>query len=169
MTISQKDEVGLCPVSLLLLSYLVTERPDKKRVQAMGLDFRGDEGEEFSKLLRIPYGRFIPPFLSAHQKAVAPQEFMSKLLGMYLEEGFKFEQSTGVRPDHVGVVLEFLALLESEKKNPPDGLQMLIADPIKQFAEALGKATEHPLYRKVAETLTGMVETETVASRQKQI
>lgn len=169
MTISQKNAVGLCPVSLLLLSYLVTECPDKERVQAMGLDFRGDEGEEFSKLLRIPYGRFVPPFLAAHQKAVAPQELMSKLLGMYLEEGFKFEQSTGVRPDHVGVVLEFLALLESEEKNQPDGLQALIADPIKQFAEALRKATEHPLYRKVADVLSDIVETETVASKQKQI
>jgi TorA maturation chaperone TorD len=169
MTISQKNAIGLCPVSLLLLSSLVTERPDKEQVQAMGLDFRGDEGEEFSKLLRIPYGRFVPPFLAAHQKVVAPQEFMSKLLGMYLEGGFKFEKSTGVRPDHVGVVLEFLALLESEKKIPPDELQALIADPLKQFAEALRKATEHPLYRKVADELTEMVETETVTFRQKQI
>ncbi|MCK4932048.1 MAG: molecular chaperone TorD family protein [Candidatus Aminicenantes bacterium] len=169
MNINRKNGVGRCPVSLLLLSYLVTERPDKERVQAMGLEFRGDEGEEFSKLLRIPHGRFIPPFLAAHQKAVAPQEFMSKLLAIYLEEGFKFEQSTGVRPDHVGVVLEFLALLESEKKNPPDELQVLIAVSLKQFAEALGKATEHPLYRKVADVLVDMVETETVASKQKQI
>jgi TorA maturation chaperone TorD len=169
MSISQKSAVEHCPASLLLLSCLVTERPDKKQVQAMGLDFRGDEGQEFSKLLRIPYGRFVPPFLAVHQKDVAPQELMSKLLGMYLEGGFKFEQSTGVRPDHVGVVLEFLALLESEKKNPPVGLQALIADPIKQFAEALGKATEHPLYRKVAKELVDMIETEAVASKQKQI
>lgn len=168
MVISQKDEVGLYAASLLLLSCLLTKRPDKKQVQAMGLDFQGDEGEEFSKLLRIPCGRFVPPFLAAHQKAMAPQDFISKLLAMYREGGFKFEQSTGERPDHVGVVLEFLALLESEEKSPTDKLQALIADSLKQFAKALRKATIHPLYQKVADMLADAAETETVASGQGQ-
>lgn len=155
-----------CPVSLLLLSSLITERPDKERVQAMGLDFRGDEGEEFSKLLRIPHGRFVPPFLASYQKTMAPQEFISKLLSIYLEAGFKFEQSSGERPDHVGVVLEFFAMLESEKKNPTDELIVLIDAPLKQFAESLRKATEHPLYRKVAEVLADMGERETTSNEQ---
>lgn len=156
MIVNDLENSELCPESLLLLSCLMTERPDKERVQAMGLDFRGDEGEEFSQLLRIPHGRFVPPFLAAYQKAAAPQEFISKLLAIYLEGGFKFEQSTGERPDHVGVVLEFLAMLESEKKNPPEKLRILIAAPLKQFAESLRKATEHPLYRKVADVLDDM-------------
>lgn len=167
MVTHQKDKVGRCPAPLLLLSCLVTERPDKEWVKAMGLDFRGDEEEEFSKLLRIPCGRFIPPFLAAHQRTVAPQEFMSKLLALYREGGFKFEQGAGERPDHVGVVLEFLALLESEEKDPSHELQVLISDPLKQFAKELGRATEHPLYRKVADVLVDMVETETRANGHK--
>lgn len=164
MMANDLEDTELCPASLLLLSCLMTERPDKERVQAMGLDFRGDEGEEFSKLLRIPHGRFVPPFLAAHQKTVAPQEFISKLLAIYSEGGFKFEQSTGERPDHVGVVLEFLAMLESEKKNPTEELLVLIAAPLKQFAESLRKATEHPLYRKVADVLDDIGERETIST-----
>ena len=87
---------------------------------------------------------------------------------MYREEGVKFEQSTGERPDHVGVVIEFLALLESEEKSPTDELQALIADPLKQFAKALRKATTHPLYQKVADMVADVAETETVANRQGQ-
>jgi TorA maturation chaperone TorD len=158
-----EDRIGHCPASLLLLSSLVTERPNKERVQAIGLDFQGDEEKEFSKLLRIPYGRFVPPFLAAHQKTIAPPEFMSKLQMMYKEGGFKFEQSTGVRSDHIGVVLEFLALLESEERKPTDELQALIAAPFRQFASALGKATKHPLYKKVSEELTALIEKEIVA------
>lgn len=145
-----------CPVSFLLISSLLTEPPDKERVQAFGLDFRGDEGEEFSQLLRIPYGRFVPPFLAVHQNVIAPQDLISKLLSIYLNGGFKFDQSTGERPDHVGVVLEFLAMLESEKKNPTDELLVLISIPIKKFAESLRKATEHPLYLKIADVLDDM-------------
>ena len=165
----QKAEHEVFSDSLLLLSCLVTERPEKEWVQAMGLDFRGDEGDEFSQLLRIPLGRFVPPFLAAHQKAVAPQDFMSRLLVIYRGQGYKFEQSTGERSDHVGVVLEFLALLESKKKDPGDELRTLIALPLKQFAEKLGKGTEHPLYRKVAEVLADLAETEAVAKVQKEI
>ncbi len=150
------ENAEICPASLLLISHLLTERPVKERVQALGLDFRGDEEEEFSQLLRIPHGRFVPPYLAAHQRSVAPQEFMSKLLSAYLEGGFKFEQSTGERPDHVGVVLEFLAMLETEKKNPTDELLVLIAAPLKQFAESLRKATKHPLYQKVADVLSNL-------------
>lgn len=161
---NQNDRFEFRPASLLLLSCLVTERPDKKRVQAIGLDFRGDEREEFSQLLRIPCGKFVPPFLAAHQKAVAPQEYMSNLLAIYREGGFKFEQSAGERPDHIGVILEFLALLRSEEKNPTVELQVLIADPLKKFAEALGKATEHPLYRKVSDLLATLAEPEPMAN-----
>ncbi len=170
MNLYQKKRIGLSPVSLLLLSSLLTKRPDKEWIKAMGLDFRGDEEEEFSNLLRIPYGRFVPPFLAAHQSAVAPQEFMSKLLKMYRGGGFKFEQGAGERPDHVGVVLEFLALLESEEKDPSHELQVLISDPLNQFAKALKKATEHPLYRKVADVLAEMdwVEMESVVNEQGQ-
>lgn len=167
MTISQKDK-GLCPASLLLLSDLLTQRPDKKRIQAMGMDFRGDEGKEFSMLLRIPCGRFVPPFLAAHQKAIAPQEFLSKLLALYREGGFRFEHGAGERPDHVGVVLEFLALLRSEKKNPALELQVLITDPLQQFANSLRQATKHPLYRKVADMLADMADTETVSNEREQ-
>ena len=156
--IDQEREVGFHSTSLLLLSCLLTELPNKERVQAMGLDFQGDEGEEFSQLLRIPHGRFIPPFLASHQRIVAPHQFMSKLLVIFRQGGFKFEQSTGERPDHIGVILEFLALLESKGQNPSDELQALITEPFKKFAIALNKATEHPLYRKVAEALTEMVE-----------
>jgi TorA maturation chaperone TorD len=160
MGINQRDGIEFCPAPLLLLSHLLTKHPEKEWVLAMELDFRGDEGEEFSKLLRIPYGQFVPPFLAAYQKAMAPNKYISMLLEMYLDEGFKFEQSAAERPDHVGIVLEFLALLESEKKNPSDKLQAMIADPIKQFAQALRKATKHPLYQKVADMLADMVNTE---------
>lgn len=169
MTISQKEGVGLCPASYLLLSSLLTESPNKERVQAMGLSFRGDEPAEFSRLLRIPHGRFVPPFLAAHQNALAPQEFMSRLLAVFLAGGFKFERNSGVRPDHVGVVLEFLALMKTKEKNPSDALRALIADPIKQFYEALSRATEHPLYCKVANELANLAESEMITQKQKQI
>jgi len=155
------EEVRPSAASLLLLSSLVTKRPDKEFIRAIGLDVRGDEEEEFSKLLQIPCGRFVPPFLAAHQNTMAPQIFMSKLLTLYREGGFMFEHNSGMRPDHAGVILEFLALLQSEGKNPADELKILITDPLKQFSRALGKATEHPLYRKVADMLAETAKTET--------
>jgi nitrate reductase assembly molybdenum cofactor insertion protein NarJ len=94
---------------------------------------------------------------------------MSSLLLIYRAAGFELGQGVGERPDHVGVVLEFLALLESEKRNLSPELLSLITDPIKQFAKALGKATEHPLYQKVAGVLTDMAESEWAAGKQKQI
>lgn len=159
--IKSEGEV-LCPASILLLSSLVTEPPNKERVQAMGLGFRGDEEEEFFKLLRIPCGRFVPPFLAAHQKELASQEFISKLLSLYMDAGLEFKKNTGERPDQIGVILEFLALLKSDGREPPDDLVRLITCPLRRFAEALGKATDHPLFRKVAVALAEMVESETV-------
>ncbi|MFQ6108342.1 MAG: molecular chaperone TorD family protein [Candidatus Aminicenantales bacterium] len=126
------------------------------------MELRGDEEEEFFKLLRIPCGRFVPPFLAAHQKEVAPQEFISKLLSLYSDAGFEFKKTTGERPDQIGVILEFLAILKSDGREPPADLIRLITCPIKQFAEALGKATDHPLFKKVAVALAELFESETV-------
>ncbi len=169
MVISQKEGAELCPASILLLSSLLTESPNKERVQAMGLNFKGEEPEEFSQRLRMPHGQFVPPSLAAPQKVWAPQTLMSKLLAIFLAGGFKFEQNSGVRPDHVGVVLEFLALMKTEEKNPGDELRALIADPLKQFSEALSKATEHPLYLKVADELANVAEAELISLKQKKI
>jgi nitrate reductase assembly molybdenum cofactor insertion protein NarJ len=156
MVIDQRQGDSPSEAFLLLLSSLVTRRPDKEAIQAMDLTFRGDEGEEFSKLFKIPCGRFVPPYLAAHQNIDAPQIFMSKLMGLYRKGGFMFEQNSGERPDHAGVVLEFMALMRSEGKNPTDELEALITDPLKRFSKALRKATEHPLYKKVADALAEM-------------
>ena len=166
MVMSQKKGTRSFADSLLLLSSLVTKRPDKEVIQAMGLNFRGDEVEEFSTLFQIPCGRFVPPYLAAHQNVIAPQMFMSKLMTLYRKGGFIFEQNSGERPDHAGVVLEFMALLQSEGKNPTDELEALIIDPLKRFSMALRKATEHPLYKKVADALAQMSKTETFSGEQ---
>jgi nitrate reductase assembly molybdenum cofactor insertion protein NarJ len=97
---------------------------------------------------------------------MAPQMFMSKLLILYRGGGFIFEQKSGERPDHAGVILEFMALLRSEGKSPTYELGALIMDPLKRFSEALRKATEHPLYRKVADALAEMSKAETFSEEQ---
>lgn len=77
-----------------------------------------------------------------------------------------FEQNSGERPDHAGVVLEFIALLRSERQNPTDELEILITDPLKRFSRALKEATEHPLFKKIADAIAEISITEIFCGEQ---
>jgi len=137
----------------MLLERLLTEAPKPEWAEAMGCRWTGEEEREFQALLRIPHGRFVPPVLAAHQEVFKPQDMMLLLVQYYRQVGLEIKEHSGVRPDHVGVVLEYLALCIEKQGLVEKAAWDLVRPALHNFAKALAEAAEHPLYRRVAEEL----------------
>lgn len=144
---------NITPEHIFILSHLLNEPVENEIAEYLEVELKGDEKQEFSELFKIPTGRFVPPYLAANQNSISPQEYQLTLKNFFKEGDFVLKEKIGERPDHIGVVLEFVSLQIPTNFQLAEKTWNYVKKDIVNFAKKLDSATESPVYKKLSENL----------------
>lgn len=78
---------------------------------------------------------------------------MATLQELYKAAGYEVVEVSGVRLDHVRVLLEFLALCQNENKEVFQKILAWTAPALKTYAKKLRENANSPLYQGIADLL----------------